>query len=336
MAAFLLPLCLSACGVEPAPPPQELEPISQAEEEATMSNEAPSVQELTQYIGAVPEEYFSPAEHSGQVVELTYDSRDYTDDSQPAIQKTAYVYLPYGYDETDEDTRYDILYLMHGWTMTAGDFFNTSQSGIVPMLDHMIEKGDIPPLIVVCATFDAENQPQSFSRSVEELSVFHRDLRENLIPFVESRYHTYVKGVTEEELQASRSHRAFGGFSLGAVTTWYQFVHNLGYIQYFLPMSGDCWITGTYGGLYHPVETVDALEQVVAEGGWEPDDFTIYQGIGTDDPIWDQTDSQIQEMLSRELFATGNLRYAIIQGGRHDIDACERYLYHGLPVFFQG
>ena len=56
------------------------------------------------------------------MVEITYDSRDYTDAARPVIQKTAYVYLPYGYDETDSDTRYDILYLMHGWTMTAGGF----------------------------------------------------------------------------------------------------------------------------------------------------------------------------------------------------------------------
>ena len=202
------------------------------------------------------------------------------------------------------------------------------------MLDHMMENEDIPPVIVVCATFDAQNQPQNFSRSVEELSVFHRDLRENLIPYVESRYHTYAEDVTEEGLQASREHRAFGGFSLGAVTTWSQFIYNLDYIQYFVPMSGDCWIMGTYGGLYQPVETVDYLEQVVADGGWSGDDFYIYQGIGTDDPIWDQTDSQIQEMLTRDLFTPENLHYAIIQGGRHDIDACERYLYHALPNFF--
>ena len=58
-------------------------------------------------------------------------------------------------------------------------------------------------------------------------------------------------------------------------------------------MSGDCWIMGTYSGLYQPVETVDYLEQVVSDGGWDGDDFCIYQGIGTSDPIWDQTDSQI-------------------------------------------
>lgn len=119
-----------------------------------------------------------------------------------------------------------------------------------------------------------QNQPQSFSRSVEERSVFHLDLRENLIPAVESCFHTYAENTTEEGLEASREHRAFGGFSLGQ------------------------------------------------------------SRLGTSDPIWDQTDSQIQEMLQRKRFTPENLHCAIIEGGRHDIDACERYLYHGLRDFF--
>ena len=329
LAAALLGL--AACGGEAGTAQAQQEQTAQAVE-AAEDNPAPRGQ--TEYISVVPEEYFAPSDHPGQVVEITYDSRDYTDTAEPAIPKTAYVYLPYGYDEADQETRYDVLYLMHGWTMTAGDFFNTAQSGIVSMLDHMVENGDIPPVIVVCATFDAQNQSQGFSRSVEELSVFHRDLRENLIPYVESHYHTYAEDVTEEGLRTSREHRAFGGFSLGAVTTWYQFIYNLDYIKYFVPMSGDCWIMGTYGGRNYPVETVDYLEQVVADGGWSGDDFYIYQGIGTSDPIWDQTDSQIQEMLTRDLFTAENLHYAIIEGGRHDIDACERYLYHALQTFF--
>ena len=327
-------LGLTACAGEDSAEDQPEQTAQAVDAADDMRREDFTPQEQTEYISAVPEEYFMPSDHPGQVVEIAYDSRDYTDAAEPAIQKTAYVYLPCGYDATDDETRYDVLYLMHGWTMTAGDFFDPAQSGIVPMLDHMIENGDIPPMIVVCATFDEQNQPQSFSRSVEELSVFHRDLRENLIPFVESRYHTYAQDVTEEGLQASRAHRAFGGFSLGAVTTWYQFIYSLDYIKYFVPMSGDCWIMGTYGGRNYPVETVDYLEQVVADSGWDGDDFYIYQGIGTDDPIWDQTDSQIQEMLTRDLFTSENLHYAIIEGGRHDIDACERYLYHAVQNFF--
>ena len=160
-------------------------------------------QEQTEYIGTVPDACFANAKQQGQVSEIRYGSRDYTADDEPAIEKTAYIYLPYGYDEDDSETRYDILYLMHGWTMTAGDFFQDPQSGIVNMLDHMIQSGDIPPVIVVCATFDAQNQPQNFSRSVEELSVFHRDLRENLIPAVESRFHTYAATAGLWELTAA-------------------------------------------------------------------------------------------------------------------------------------
>ena len=90
-------------------------PEQAAETAGDTGPEESAPQARTEYIGAVPEGYFVPSDHPGQVVEITYDSRDYTDAAEPAIQKTAYVYLPYGYDETDEDTRYDILYLMHGW-----------------------------------------------------------------------------------------------------------------------------------------------------------------------------------------------------------------------------
>lgn len=291
------------------------------------------VQEQTEYLGAIPTEYFETSAQPGQVIQVTYESQDYTGDGI-VITKPAWVYLPYGYDENDTDTRYDILYLMHGWTMTAHDFLNEDQSNLAHILDNLIEAGDIPPVIVVSATFDVENQAQSFSRSVEELSVFHNDLREHLMPYIESRFHTYAEDVTSEAFRTSREHRAFGGFSLGAVTTWYQFIYNLDYIQSFVPMSGDCWIMGTYGGLYQPVETVDYLENIISEGGYAEDDFRIYQGIGTDDPIWDQTDSQIQEMFTRGTFTPENLHYGIIENGQHDIDACERYLYYALQDFF--
>lgn len=303
-------------------------------EPATSQSSGQSL-EQTEYISAIPAEYFGESDHPGQVVQVEYESRDYTAD-ETAITKPAFVYLPYGYDENDLDTRYDILYLMHGWTMTANDFLGEGRSSLVNILDNLISSGDIPPVIVVSATFDAENQPQSFSRSVEELSVFHNDLRENLMSYIESRFHTYAEDITEAGFRASREHRAFGGFSLGAVTTWYQFIYNLDYIKNFIPMSGDCWIMGTYGGRDHPVETADYLENMLAEGGYEEDDFRIYQGIGTDDPIWDQTNNQIQEMFTRSTFTPVNLHYAIIEGGRHDMDACERYLYYALQDFFGG
>lgn len=266
----------------------------------------------TEYILQIPSSYFERPANREQIIAETYKSYDYTSDNREEIIKTAYVYLPHNYDDS---MQYDILYLMHGWTMTAGDFFN--DSNIINVLDNLIANGNIKPLIVVCATFDSENKSQSFSRSVDELSVFHNDFRNNLVPYIENKYSTYAgKNVTEENLRASREHRAFGGFSLGAVTTWYQFIYNLDYVKYFLPMSGDCWIIATYGGRDYPVETTQYLEKVISDGNYNETDFYIYQGIGTNDPIWDQTNNQIQEMI------------------RHDLTACEMYIYHGLQKFF--
>ncbi len=286
------------------------------------------------YTSAVPEQYFRMASQQGQIIQIEYETHDYTTTSNGIITKPAYVYLPYGYDEKDGDTRYDILYLMHGWGMTADNFFNSGMSQIVNMLDNLIEQEEIPPVIVVSATFDTENQPQDFSRSVNEIAVFHNDFRDDLMPYIESRFHTYAEGTTEDDFQNSREHRAFAGFSLGAVTTWYQFVYNLDCIKYFAPMSGDCWILGTYGGRDRPAETTEYLEDIVRDSGLKNDDFYIYSGIGTNDPIWEQVDNQMQEMSLSDIFTSENLCYAIKQDGRHDMDACEEYLYHALPIFF--
>lgn len=274
---------------------------------------------------AVPKAYFLPARQKGTVQLIEYVTRDYTQTSRPAITKKAYVYLPYGYSAADTKVRYNTLFYMHGWTGIADELFTVGGSFIKNMLDAMIERGDIKPLIVVAATFDNENKPQDFARSVEELSVFHNDFRDALLPFIDSHFNT----------NASRNSRAFSGFSLGAVTAWYEFCYNNDLIKYFLPLSGDCWIMGTYGGRYQPQATTDRLEQLVQEKGYTAADYEIYAAVGTRDPIWDQVNNQLTEMLARGTFSGGNIRYAVKQGGRHDYDAIAEYLYNALPLYFK-
>ena len=92
----------------------------------------------TGYTETVPQEYKNKAEHQGTVERLDYESKDYVRDSS-VITKTAYVYLPYGYDENDEKTRYDIVYLMHGWGGRAGEYFDYTPTR--NMFDNLIENG---------------------------------------------------------------------------------------------------------------------------------------------------------------------------------------------------
>lgn len=91
---------------------------------------------------SVPAQYFSEATEQGQVVRIEYDSRDYTCDNHPATRKPAYVYLPYGYDESRS---YDVIYLMHGWTCRAEDTFETLGGVQKNILDWMIQQGDCRP-----------------------------------------------------------------------------------------------------------------------------------------------------------------------------------------------
>ncbi|MBQ2139326.1 MAG: hypothetical protein II432_07960, partial [Erysipelotrichaceae bacterium] len=111
------------------------------------SEDAPSANketmEQTGYTAAVPSSYKTASDHPGTVTRLDYDSKDYVGD-ESAITKTAYVYTPYGYDENDEDTRYNIVYLMHGWGGHADEYFEYISPKNV--FDHLIENSDIPPV----------------------------------------------------------------------------------------------------------------------------------------------------------------------------------------------
>ena len=186
--------------------------------------------EQTGYTLAVPSEYLQGANEKGDIEHIEYATKDYAGGGSD-ITKEAYVYLPYGYDANDAETRYNILYLMHGWTGHAGEYFEYGR--VKNILDNMIERGDIEPMIVVSPTFYNEASGTDFESSVSELRAFHYDFENALMQAVEGTYHTYAESTTDEDLKASRDHRAFGGFSLGSVTTWMQFCYDYDYIKYF-------------------------------------------------------------------------------------------------------
>lgn len=282
----------------------------------------------------VPSEYMESADQPGSVVRIDYESKDYVRDSSP-VTKTAYVYLPYGYDENDEETRYDILYLMHGWGGHEGEYFTIGEGYIKNMLDHLIENKEIPPVIAVSPTFYNENSSRDFGSSDEELRQFHQDFVNHLMPAIEGQFHTYAESTTLEDLAASRDHRAFGGFSLGSVTTWMEFCYDSDYIRYFLPMSGACWYFGGYGN-YYPEETCNFFEELLREKNLNERGYFIYATTGTGDNVRSQVEIQMEEMLARsDVFTPDHVVYYQKEGGLHDFDAVQEYIYNALPLFFE-
>ncbi len=257
-------------------------------------------------MSAIPESYFKETTgSSGSLEWFSYETQDYREgaDNKRFI-KYACVYLPAGYDKI---SKYNILYLMHGWTGYAGEFFdNPDGAGHDPypsklytvtylknIIDHMVENKDIDPVIIVTPTFypDAD-------RSYMARDTFHREFARDLMPALE-HYRTYavysvdmISEKWDKELKKSRDHRAFGGFSYGAFTTWLEFQYNYDYIRFYLPMSG----VNT-----SPQTAFDVAEEMIA-GDQE---FYIYAATGTKDvAIW-QMNSFVKELMKNGTLFSG-------------------------------
>ena len=185
-------------------------------------------------VWAVPEQYDAQeCDQPGTVEELTYQTKAYGTDSRD-VEKKALVYLPYGYDESQS---YNILYLMHG-TGDDEEYWLRTHPQNKTMVDQMIARGDIDPLIIVTPTFYVEDDCMD---DLDQLTYsFREELRNDLMPEVESRYSTYAETCDEQGFTASRDHRAFAGLSRGAVTTYHSALcGSLDYFSWFGTFSGS-------------------------------------------------------------------------------------------------
>ena len=184
---------------------------------------------------AVPAQFDSAAcEEPGTVEELLYSTKAYGTDKRE-LTKRALVYLPYGYDESEQ---YNILYLMHG-TGDDENYWLSTHSYNKVMLDNLIATGNIDPLIVVTPTFYVEDD--FMDTGLDPLTYsFREELRNDLMPAVEGRYATWAESCDEEGFRGSRDHRAFAGLSRGAVTTYHSALCGcLDYFSWFGTFSGS-------------------------------------------------------------------------------------------------
>ena len=302
----------------------------------------------------VQSSFFNPSTEQGKVEVFWYNSKDYTglknayksinlaepfkEDYLSAVKilknthKPAYIYLPFGYNTKK---KYDIIYLLHGWTMTAEDFFGLSNIQYMKnMFDNMIEKGLVKPFIAVSPTWDKDNKPKGWGESTDEVAVFAHEYVLDLIPSVESHYSAFCTSTDIPEILASRSHRAIGGFSLGSIATWYLFEYAFPFSRWYLPMSGDNWHCGMFGGQYYPSETAKFLANLVNNSKYGKD-FYVYYAVGTNDSRIPQTHNQALAMAElSDTFNENNFSYNQKQKGLHDLNSVYEFIYNALPFFF--
>ena len=154
------------------------------------------------YEDNVPFKYTKACQNGGTIAKFTYQAHDLFHDNEP-YEKTAFVYLPHGYDASQT---YDLLILCHGiggseyeWGMTGED------SRVKRIMDNLIDSGEIRPFIVVT--------PNGRAGKTEDHSSFYRfdeELRNDLLPALAERYAVDIH---------DRNRCAMAGLSMGGMQT---------------------------------------------------------------------------------------------------------------------
>lgn len=284
------------------------------------------------FFKAVPDKYRTETSKQGSIVSLEYSADNLKNGKD---LKKMNVYLPYGYDAADKSKKYNVLYLMHGGGENENLLFGGpgQNKELKKIIDNMIANGDIEPLIVVTPTFYGGK---------DDTALFHEELMKDIVPMVETKYNTYTKSSSLADLKASREHRAFGGFSMGSVTTWYTFINCLDYFKYYLPLSGDCWALGDKSGSEKATLTAEYLAKVAKDSGYKPQDYYLFCATGNLDIAYPNLKPQVDAMKKlKDTFIyssdtkKGNFYFIVSDGGTHAWNWVNQYIYDILPDLFK-
>ena len=308
-------------------------------------------------------------DEQGTVTEIKYATDAYPDwqyaDENGIVTKTAWVYLPYGYDAADTSTKYNVLILMHGKGLNEGYWFAKGSyadpaqqgaylsggNGTANLLDTMMKEGTAEKTIVVTPTVYLPGEDgKTANGNSEEGDVnmaagragFKDELLNDLMPYIAENYNTYAEvtdDMTAEQvdaaLKAARAHQGYAGLSMGSVIS-YDTIWS-GCLEYF------SYIGSYSGGV--TAEELPALLSAISDfedckiGYW-------YACLGTSetsstyygDPFG--TYRALLENFSglqsgSDLAAGDNCQYMLCNNTAHNYTTWITGLYNCMQVFFK-
>jgi enterochelin esterase-like enzyme len=133
----------------------------------------------------------------GQLEMIEYDSKTV------GTKRKMQVYTPPGYTK---DKKYPVLYLLHGIGGDETEWQRLATPNI--LLDNLIADGKAIPMIIVMPNGRAQKNDRAEGdvfAAAPAFANFERDLLDDVIPAIESRYSTYT----------NRENRALAGLSMG-------------------------------------------------------------------------------------------------------------------------
>lgn len=313
---------------EPAPKPSATPiPTVAPEPELTLPPLSPDNFDPTATISdTIPAKYTTRRDDfSGTIKYIIYDTYAYYG-NQSKLRKSAYVYLPYGYDESK---KYNVLYLMHGIGGNEGEWGMVSNNSTVKIImDNLIYYGDIEPFIIVTPN---GRSGMDFANTNSDQNAFYKfgqELRNDLIPYIEANFSTYADyDENGYDLTTSREHRAMAGLSMGAMQTI-----NIGICESLDILS--------YFGAFSACPTTYTSSQI-ANNLKKFEDYDIkyfYNICGTADGIAITHASNAVKNISSltdKLTDDENLMWQELPGGNHDFKVWYLGFYNFAQLAFK-
>ncbi|MBN1766814.1 MAG: esterase family protein, partial [Sedimentisphaerales bacterium] len=133
----------------------------------------------------------------GELEMIEYDSKTV------GTKRKMQIYTPPGYSS---DKKYPVLYLLHGIGGDETEWQRFAQPNV--LLDNLIADGNAVPMIIVMPNGRAQKNDRAegdIFASAPAFATFERDLLDDVIPAIDSRYSTYT----------NRENRALAGLSMG-------------------------------------------------------------------------------------------------------------------------
>jgi enterochelin esterase family protein len=152
-----------------------------------------TIMSILEVRGEHPAFYDAQSVPHGDIRTLWYPSK-----SLNTVRRVT-VYTPPGYDQGQ--TRYPVLYLFHGANADEAAWTRLGHANLI--LDNLLAANKTKPFVVVMPF--GYGVPPGSGAMGDNTAQFSRDLIEDVIPLIQSRYRVYT----------DRDHRAIAGLSMG-------------------------------------------------------------------------------------------------------------------------
>jgi enterochelin esterase family protein len=242
------------------------------------------------------------------------------------LARTAWIYTPPGYDR---GRNYPVLYLLHG----AGDIESgwTLIGRANNILDNLIAEGKAKPMVVVmplgypiqsfyagptksaapATPPAAAATPAAAADGMTSLSLFARDLLEDVMPLVEKNY----------KVSTRPDDRAIGGLSMGGGQTINIAFNRPELFRYVVLMSPAAGANVQQG-----------YSKVLASPDTLNKRFKLFwMAVGKDDNLTGPGDRAFAELLTK----SGVKHEFKLTEGRHEWTVWRHYLHETTPLLFR-